>query len=148
MTPPKSRADRVAPLAAAFAASDLTRLAITDGEFSLEMVRRAVPPQPAASAQDTALAVAPEAIASAPTPVVAGADRQTIRAELVGTLRFGQPHPAVGTKFERDREMFSIEALGLHTPVSSGGKGTIVELLVSDGSPVEYGQPLVVIERV
>ena len=49
MSLPKSRSARVAPLAESFAKSDLTRLAISDGEFSLELVRRLVPSVPRAA---------------------------------------------------------------------------------------------------
>ncbi len=49
-------------------------------------------------------------------------------------------------QLERERDLFVIEALGVRTPVAAAGKGIIVELFVNDGTPVEYGQPLIVIE--
>ena len=71
-----------------------------------------------------------------------------IRADLVGILRYVDPKPSVGMIVERERDLFVIEALGVRTPVPAGGKGLITEIFVNDGNPVEYGQPLLVIERV
>ena len=41
----------------------------------------------------------------------------------------------------------AIEALGMPTSVDAPQSGTVEDLLVSDGAPVEYGQPLLVLRR-
>jgi acetyl-CoA carboxylase biotin carboxyl carrier protein len=148
MTPPKTRVQRVAPLAAAFAASDLTRIAYTDGDFSLELVRRTVPIAPPPAAVAAAAAATAQPVVANTTLVAIEHAREIVRAELVGLIRFSEPRPAVGQVFERDREVLAIESLGVRTPVLSGGKGRLAELYVTDGSPVEFGQPILVIERV
>jgi acetyl-CoA carboxylase biotin carboxyl carrier protein len=146
MTPPKTRADRVAPLAAAFATSDLMRLAITDGDFSLEMIRRTVPITTSTPRDTISTALIPPLVESDSAPEAT--QKHTLRAELVGIVRFPASKPTVGATIDRDREIFAIEALGVRTPVYTGGKGLILDILVHDGSPVEYGQALLVIERV
>jgi len=71
----------------------------------------------------------------------------TIKADLVGIFHVSRPMPAQGEVFESDREIGYIEALGIRTPVHSMGSGKLVSIAASDGSAVEYGQPLFVIAR-
>ena len=49
--------------------------------------------------------------------------------------------------FDGDRELAHIEALGIRTPVHSMGAGRLLRIAATDGSPVEYGQPLFSIAR-
>ncbi|MBV9647818.1 MAG: biotin/lipoyl-binding protein, partial [Candidatus Eremiobacteraeota bacterium] len=44
------------------------------------------------------------------------------------------------------RELASIESLGVRNPIASRGPGRVVRVFVTDGQPVEYGQPLFAIE--
>jgi acetyl-CoA carboxylase biotin carboxyl carrier protein len=70
-----------------------------------------------------------------------------VKADLVGIFRFGRPAPFEGEVLEDDRELAFIEALGIRNPVRSLGAGRIVTVAVSDGTPVEYGQPLFLLDR-
>lgn len=71
----------------------------------------------------------------------------TIKAELVGIFHFSRPTPVDGELLESDRELGYVEALGIRTPVHSMGAGRIVAVATTDGTPVEYGQPLFLISR-
>lgn len=69
-------------------------------------------------------------------------------APLVGTFySAGKPgmSPLVseGSRVEEDSVVGIIEALHVLTDVSAGVRGTVSRVLVSDGHPVEYGQPLI-----
>jgi biotin carboxyl carrier protein len=52
-----------------------------------------------------------------------------------------------GTQVEANRELAYVESLGVRNPITSGGPGRVVKVLVSDGQPVEYGQALFALER-
>lgn len=71
----------------------------------------------------------------------------TIKADLVGIFNLSRPAPSEGETFDGDRELAYIEALGIRTPVHSMGAGRLVRISATDGSPVEYGQPLFSIAR-
>jgi 2-amino-4-hydroxy-6-hydroxymethyldihydropteridine diphosphokinase len=71
----------------------------------------------------------------------------TIKADLVGIFHLSRPAPADGDALDADRELGFIEALGIRTPVHSMGAGRIVAVAATDGTPVEYGQPLFLISR-
>lgn len=72
---------------------------------------------------------------------------ETIRADLVGIVRFGRSTPVEGERLEGDRELAYVEALGIRNPVRSLGAGRITALLCHDGEAVEYGQPLFEVDR-
>jgi biotin carboxyl carrier protein len=57
--------------------------------------------------------------------------------------------PAVteGMALEADRELAFVETLGIRNAVRSRGAGRVAMIYVTDGQPVEYGQPLFAIER-
>jgi 2-amino-4-hydroxy-6-hydroxymethyldihydropteridine diphosphokinase len=121
-------ADRIRRLAEFLAASDAISLRIERGDGHVELGR------------------SPRYAAPATTPVPA-ASVDTIRADLVGIFRLARPAPVAGESFSADRELAHIEALGIRNPVHSLGGGRIVSIAAGDGSPVEYGQPLFLLDR-
>jgi len=128
-------AERVRPLAQAFSDGGLTRLTVRDGEFEVEF-RRA----PVAGA-------VPEAAARAAAEAVAVRPMDAILADAVGVVRFLRPAIAEGATLDSDRELAFVETLGIRNAVRSRGAGRVAMIYVTDGQPVEYGQPLFAIER-
>jgi acetyl-CoA carboxylase biotin carboxyl carrier protein len=130
-------AERVRALAEAFAVSGLTRLAVKDAGFEVDMRRSApyVPAPPAAVAD-----AAPIQETSVKRPDI-------VTSDLVGVLRFSRPYVNEGHQLESDRELAFVEALGIRNPVRSRGAGRVAAVFVTDGQPVEYGQALFAIER-
>lgn len=102
-----------------------------------------------------AVAVVPAAAPAAPVePTVkpAAADtRVTINSPIVGTF-YTAPSPdadpfvAVGGKVNPNTVVCIIEAMKVFNEIPAGVSGTIVEVLVENGAPVEYGQPLFRVE--
>ncbi len=125
---------RVRPLAQAFTEGGLTRLTVREGDFEVEL-RRA----PVAAALPPAEAGAGEGAPARPTDAVL--------ADVVGVVRFLRPAVTEGTTLEGDRELAFVETLGIRNPVRSRGAGRVAAIYVTDGQPVEYGQPLFAIER-
>jgi len=54
---------------------------------------------------------------------------------------------ATGDNVQPGQSIGAVEALGMPTSVEAPQPGTVEELLVHDGSPVEYGQPLLILRR-
>jgi 2-amino-4-hydroxy-6-hydroxymethyldihydropteridine diphosphokinase len=121
-------ADRIRRLAEFLAASDIVSLRIERGEAHVELGRSAR-----------------RAAGKSVPPQAARVD--TIRADVVGIFRLAKPAPAAGESFAADRELAYVEALGIRNPVHSLGGGRIVSIAAGDGSPVEYGQPLFLLDR-
>ena len=143
------------------AESSISELEITEAEGRVRIVK-APPPsaqpapvaqvvqipasQPAAAAQATA-AAAPAQQAAAPAP----SRGKTVKSPMVGTL-YRAPNPeadpfvTVGSTVKVGDTLCIIEAMKLMNEIESEFAGTVVEILVENGQPIEYGQPLFIIE--
>ena len=127
---------RVRALAEAFTVSGLARLSLKDADFELELSRS----RPYVPVDVPVVDSAAEEEASPHKPDI-------VTSDLVGVLRFSRPQVNEGHQLESDRELAFVEALGIRNPVRSRGPGRIAAVYVTDGQPVEYGQPLFAIDR-
>jgi acetyl-CoA carboxylase biotin carboxyl carrier protein len=99
---------------------------------------------PAAGAAPVAAAAPAEAAPAAPRG-------DTINSPMVGTV-YLSPQPGadafvkVGDKVAAGQTLLIVEAMKTMNPIPATKAGRIVEILVEDGQPVEFGEPLVVIE--
>lgn len=111
---------------------------------------------PAPQVFHTAPAPAPQASAAAPAaPAVPPAPKAdnliTIKSPMIGTF-YRRPSPDkpmladVGTEIAPGKVVCIIEAMKLFNEIESEISGTIVKVLVDDASPVEYDQPLFLVE--
>ena len=128
--------ERVRPLAQAFDDGGLTRLTVRDGDFEVEFRR--------SSASVAATAAAAAAKTAEP---VAARPIDAILSDVVGIVRFLRPAVSEGMNLDADRELAFVETLGIRNAVRSRGAGKVAMIYVTDGQPVEYGQPLFAIER-
>jgi acetyl-CoA carboxylase biotin carboxyl carrier protein len=93
-----------------------------------------------------ASAAAPAAEAAA--PVRSG---EVVKSPMVGTV-YMQPQPdappfiKVGDTVSTGQTLMIVEAMKTMNPIPAPKGGKIVEILVEDAQPVEFGEPLVVIE--
>jgi acetyl-CoA carboxylase biotin carboxyl carrier protein len=99
-----------------------------------------------------AAAVAPAAAAAVAAPAAAGPDlKNAVPAPMVGTAYLA-PAPGarafieVGATVKEGQTLLIIEAMKTMNQIPSPKSGKVTEILVSDAAPVEYGQPLVIIE--
>ena len=87
----------------------------------------------------------------APEPVQPSANTVTIKSPMIGTF-FRRPSPdkpyfvEVGDEVSVGKVVCIIEAMKLFNEIESEVNGKIVKLLVEDASPVEYDQPLYLVE--
>jgi len=96
-------------------------------------------------------AAAPQAPAAAAAEAPARAKGDTVNSPMVGTV-YLQPQPdappfvKVGDTVTAGQTLFIVEAMKTMNPIPAPKGGRIVEILVSDAQPVEFGEPLAIIE--
>ena len=106
---------------------------------------------PAAAPAAAPVAAAPAAAPAAPAAPAAAPAGETIDSPIVGTF-YRSSAPGVdafvklGTKVEPDTTVCIIEAMKVMNEIKAEKSGVIKEILAENGQPVEYGQPLFVIE--
>lgn len=98
-------------------------------------------------------AAAPAAELTAPTPPTANDHVTHVTAPMVGTFYRApapdaEPYVKVGDIVEVGQPLCIIEAMKLMNEIEAETRGRIVDILVENAEPVEYGQPLFVIEKV
>ncbi len=103
---------------------------------------------PAAAAPTVALAPKPEA---APAAVNEDANYLVIKSPMVGTFYRSStpdkpPFIKIGDAVDAGQTVCIIEAMKLFNEIESDIKGKIVKVLVEDASPVEYDQPLFLVD--
>ena len=115
-------------------------------------VQYAAPQQMAyAPAPAAAPAPAPAASHEAAPAAPAAARGDAVKSPMVGTI-YLQPSPdaptfvKVGDSVTAGQTLMIVEAMKTMNPIPAPKAGRIVEILVEDGQPVEFGEPLVVIE--
>jgi len=109
--------------------TDISELDITSGSTRVRLRRPAV--------------IAAQADAAAAS-VVVEPHSLAITSPLVGIFHASV---ATGDNVQPGQSIGAVEALGMPTSVDAPQPGTVEELLVHDGSPVEYGQPLLILRR-
>ncbi len=137
------------------AESDIAELEITEGEDKVKIVKSSAPVAYAAAPAPVHAAPAPVAnesaapVALAPVaPVALEAD--TVKSPMVGTF-YRSPSPGsavfveVGQSVQQGQPLCIIEAMKLLNEIEADKAGVVKEILVNNGEPVEYGQPLFVI---
>jgi acetyl-CoA carboxylase biotin carboxyl carrier protein len=134
--------DLVRALAALLQETGLTEIEYAVGERRIRVVRG----QPATPMMTVSMPAA--AAASAAAPVEAPG---TIKAPMVGTAYLSpQPDAApfvkLGDSVREGETLLIIEAMKVMNQIPAPRAGRITRILIADGAPVEYGQPLVVLE--
>lgn len=138
--------------------SDLTEFEVEEEGFKIKIKRNSGEPAPvgAYSAHPFPTMALPEppraAAAPVPTPAPAagGGDEVGfvyVKSPMVGTF-YRSPSPDsppfidVGSKVEEKSVVCIVEAMKIMNEIQAEVKGTVVEMLVENGQPVEYGQRL------
>lgn len=136
-------------LAELLSANDLTEIEVEDGDRKIKVRREAAPT--IAYAPAPAAAAAPAAPAAAPAVEAAPATVDAIKSPMVGTV-FLSPEPgakpfiAPGQKVAVGDTLLIVEAMKVMNPIVSTKAGTVRQILVAEAQPIEFDQPLVVID--
>ncbi len=137
--------------------SQLTEIEVEDGDRKIKVARKvqaspAAPPVYAASAPAPAAALHSAAPASAPAAAVSGGDHPgTVRSPMVGTCYLAAspeaaPFVTVGSTVAEGDTLIIIEAMKVMNPITATRGGKVAQILVDNGQPVEFDQPLVIVE--
>ena len=142
--------------------SGICELEITEGEGKVRIVKNpAAVAMPVATALQAPMTVAGSAPAATPTVAAAPAPApaepaaaptgHVVKSPMVGSFyRAAQPGAEpfvnVGSEVKEGQTICIIEAMKLMNEIEADKAGTIKAILVENGQPVEYGQPLFVIE--
>ena len=128
----------------------LTEVEVQDGDRRIRVARK--PAQVAAAAHTPApAAVAAAALMPAPLAAHDAEHPGTVRSPMVGTV-YLSPEPgaadfaAVGAQVTAGQTLLIVEAMKVMNPIVAPAAGTVTAVLVENGQPVEFDQPLVVVE--
>ena len=136
--------------------SGIGELEITEGEEKVKIVRggqraEVVPPGAPAPAAGTGVP-APAAAQTAPGPgVPAAPEGHVVKSPMVGTFYRAsspdaEPFVEAGDTVKAGQTICIIEAMKLMNEIEADQDGVIKAILVDNGQPVEYGEPLIVFE--
>jgi acetyl-CoA carboxylase biotin carboxyl carrier protein len=132
--------------------SDIAELEIKEGEEAIRISRysSAAAPVVYASAPALAPSAGPVGVASA-APAEEKITGHVVKSPMVGTFyRAASPGAKVftdvGQKVQVGDTLCIIEAMKILNQIEADKSGTVTKILVENGQPVEYGQPLFIIE--
>ncbi|MCX7341004.1 MAG: acetyl-CoA carboxylase biotin carboxyl carrier protein [Hyphomicrobiales bacterium] len=149
--------DLVRDLALLIIETDLTEIEVQKGDLRVRVARNLTAsfqvPMQAAPVQAPAAPVAAAPVAPAPLSNSAAAAQHpgVVKSPMVGTA-YRRPSPdakafvEVGSVVREGEKIILVEAMKTFNEIVAPRGGTVTAILVEDGQPVEYGEPLVVIE--
>lgn len=147
--------------------SNLAEIEIHEGEESVRLMRQHPPgsepqmihvpaPQPMASAAPAASSAPVSRLADADDQGASGGDGlpagEVVRSPMVGTY-YGAPNPesppfvSVGSEVSEGDALCLVEAMKMFNQIEAEFSGEVVAVLVEDGQPVEFDEPLFVIAK-
>ena len=137
----------VRQLADILADTGLTEIEIQEGEKRVRVSRAA---QAGPAAPVVAAAPAPAPAAPAPTPAPEAPAANALKSPMVGTVYLA-PEPGaddfvkVGDTVKAGDTVLIVEAMKVMNPITATSAGTVKQILVENGQPIEFDQPLIVI---
>ena len=129
--------------------SDIAEIEISEGEESVRISRYSSMPAPVAyTAAPVAAAPAPAAAAEPAEKKISG---HIVKSPMVGTFYRSaspgaKPFVELGQSVQMGDTLCIIEAMKILNQIEADKSGNVSQILVENGQPVEYDQPLFVIE--
>ncbi len=145
----------VRELAALLDDTNLTEIEVEDGDRKIRVARKAGAAAPVYAAPAPAaapVAAAPAAAApAAPAGEAALPSGTVVKSPIVGTAYLAAepgaaPFARVGSQVREGDTIVIVEAMKVMNAIPAPASGTVKAVLVDNGQPVEYDQPLIVIE--
>lgn len=150
----------VRDLADILKSTDLSEIEVERGDLKIRVARGGVAMAPMAYAAPAPVAAAPVAAPAAPAAsaampsdpatIVARAGEE-VKSPMVGTA-YLQPSPEAppfvspGDKVKKGQTLLIVEAMKTMNPIQAPRDGVVADVLVGDAQPVEFGEPLVLLE--
>jgi acetyl-CoA carboxylase biotin carboxyl carrier protein len=161
MTPIKFDPEAIRELAKILRETDLTEIELVEKDSRVRVARvmpapaavtvaPAPAPAPAAAAPPPAIAAAP----IAPSPAPSDADSThpgMVPSPMVGVAYLAPepgaaPYISVGARVAQGQTLLLIEAMKTFNQIKAPRGGTVTKILIESGAPVEFGEPLLIIE--
>ncbi len=146
----------VQELATIFDEKELNELQFETDDISIRLSKGqtgqqiAAMPQQAAPAKDPAQAPASEA-SGTPTSTELSTHEGAVLSPMVGTV-YCAPEPGAadfineGDAVKKGQTLFIVEAMKVMNPITAPSDGKVTKILVNNAQPIEFDQPLVIIE--
>lgn len=138
--------------------ADLGEIEVEQGDLRIRVSRPDPAPMMVSAPVSSAPAAAAPTAAAAPAVLTApaaaadaGAHAGAVKSPMVGTAYLA-PEPGAadfikeGDTVKEGQTLLLVEAMKTFNPVTAHVSGTVKEIIVKDAQPVEYGEPLVIIE--
>lgn len=142
----------VREMAALLKETDLSEIEVVDGDRRIRVARQIVGITAAAVPAPAAAPALPQMEAPLPSsPADPAKHPGAVLSPMVGTCYTG-PEPgkpefvSVGATIKEGDTVMIIEAMKVMNPIAAHKSGTVIAVLVRNAQPVEYGQPLLIIE--
>ncbi|MEH3100816.1 acetyl-CoA carboxylase biotin carboxyl carrier protein [Sphingomonas adhaesiva] len=146
--------DLVRQLAQLLDATQLTEIEVEDGDRKIRVARKAAAAAPAVhyapapAAPAATAAVPPQVDTAGPS---APSNANAVRSPMVGTVYLAaepgaKPFAAIGQTVAAGDTLVIVEAMKVMNPITAPSAGVVKAVLVENGQPVEFDQPLVVVE--
>jgi acetyl-CoA carboxylase biotin carboxyl carrier protein len=156
---PKAPADQIDARLVRELADILTETGLTEIEVERDDLKIRVAKTLTAAPAAVHYAAAPAPFGGAPAPAAAAGEApaepqrkgDVVNSPMVGTV-YLQPQPgapsfvSVGDTVTAGQTLLIVEAMKTMNPIPSPRAGKVVEIIVQDAQPVEFGEPLIVIE--
>lgn len=137
--------------------TELSEIEVERGELKIRVARAltAAPVSHMVAAAPAPVAPAPAAAPVAPMPsdpaTIVARSGEEVKSPMVGTvyLQASPEAPAfvnIGDKVKKGQTLLIVEAMKTMNPIQAPRDGVIADVLVGDAQPVEFGEPLVLLE--
>ena len=143
----------LAELAALLNSTGLSEIELEEGDRKVRLARILAPVTvPVTAAAAPVAAAAPAAAAPAPSAAADPAKNPgAVKSPMVGVAYLAAepgapPYVSVGQRVEAGATLLLIEAMKTFNQIKAPRAGTVTQILVSSGSPVEFDEPLLIIE--
>jgi acetyl-CoA carboxylase biotin carboxyl carrier protein len=151
--PPKTPAidhDTIRDLAKLLDETGLSEIEIQQDGVSIRVKRNPATAAPRSRSAEATVAAA-TAAAPAIVPIEPSQHPGVVASPMVGTAYLGaspgaRPFVDIGSQVKAGDTLIIIEAMKTMNQISAARSGTVAQILVEDGQPVEYGEPLMIIE--
>jgi acetyl-CoA carboxylase biotin carboxyl carrier protein len=143
--------DLVRQLAEMLDATALTEIEVEHGDRRIRVARKAASVNAPVSYAPAPVAAAPVAVAAAPEAAAPAPSANAVKSPMVGTVYLSAdpsaaPFVSVGARVAAGDTLLIVEAMKVMNPIVAPTAGTVKAVLVENGQPVEFDQPLVVVE--
>ncbi len=124
----------------------LTEIEVERGDLKIRVAKTLATASMVAAPSTSPALAAP----APPAPAPIAASGSAVKSPMVGTVYLqaqpgAPPFIRVGDRVSQGQTLLLVEAMKTMNPIGAPAAGVILELLVADGQPVEYGESLVVI---